>query len=126
MFARLAKILVIVLLVVSTGLHWAALQTVAWTTMLANNLRTQGVTEAVAQTFDGRHLCPLCRAIAAAKKSEQKSAAVAPVLKMEFPPAAKLAALIPPGRFEILPLHNAFAQALSFPPASPPPRPAAA
>ena len=38
MFARLAKILVVVMLVVSTGLHWAALQTVAWTTMLANNL----------------------------------------------------------------------------------------
>ena len=51
-------------LVLTTGAHWAALQTVAWTTMLANNLCTQSVSEAVSHTFDGEHLCPLCRAIA--------------------------------------------------------------
>ena len=50
---RFGKILVIAALVLMTGAHWAALQTVAWTTMLANNLRTQSLTQAVSDTFDG-------------------------------------------------------------------------
>ena len=49
------------------GPQWTALQTVAWTTMLANNLRTEFVTKAVSNTFDGEHPCPLCKALAAAK-----------------------------------------------------------
>ena len=122
MFARGGKFLVVAALVLTTGAHWAALQTVAWTTMLANNLRTQSVAEAVSKTFDGKHLCPLCRAIAAAKKSEKKSEAVSPVLKMEFPPAASAMNLFPPTRFELLPEQNRFADFLSSPPPLPPPR----
>jgi len=76
---------VVAALVLITGAHWAALQTVAWTTMLANNLRTQSVSEAVSHTFDGEHPCPLCRAIAAAKKSEKKSAAVSPLFENGIP-----------------------------------------
>jgi len=94
--ARWAKNFIIATLVVLTGAHWAALQSVAWTTMLANNLRTQSVAEAVAQIFDGEHPCPLCRAIAAAKKSEKKSEAVSPALKMEFLPAPERFAMIAP------------------------------
>ena len=57
--------------------------------MLAANLSSQqSLTEAVSQTFDGEHPCPLCKAIAAGKKSGKKSEAIAPVLKMEFPPVA--------------------------------------
>ena len=122
MFARCGKLLVDVALVLSTGAHWAALQTVAWTTMLANNLRTQSVSEAVSETLDGRHLCPLCRAIAAAKKSEKKSEAVSPTLKMEFPPAAKDFALISPEPISAFLLAE-FSAAASFPkPPVPPPR----
>lgn len=105
-----------------TGAHWAALQTVAWTTMLASNLRTHSVAEAVADTFDGDHPCPLCRAIAAAKKSEGKSAAVSPVLKQEFPPAANKITLHPPSRFEILTPANSFAGSVFLRPPVPPPR----
>jgi hypothetical protein len=121
-FAHCGKFLVVLALVFSTGAHWAALQTVAWTTMLANNLRTQSVSEAVSKTFDGEHPCCLCKAIAAAKKSEKKSEAVAPVLKMEFPPVAENMNLFPPARFEMLPLQNTFAAAFSSPPPLPPPR----
>jgi hypothetical protein len=35
--ARFSKFLVVVALVTTTGLHWAVLQSVAWTTMLASN-----------------------------------------------------------------------------------------
>jgi len=105
-----------------TGAHWAALQTVAWTTMLARNLRTHSVTEAVADTFDGEHPCPLCRAIAAAKKSERKSASVSPALKQEFPPAAQKIILHPPAQFEVLTPANSFAESAFPKPPVPPPR----
>jgi len=121
-FAHCGKFLVVAALVLSTGLHWAALQTVAWTTMLANNLCTQSVTEAVSHTFDGEHLCPLCKAIAAAKKSEKKSEAVAAALKMEFPPVAEKFALYAPKLFRVFSPAEFFADS-SFPkPPVPPPR----
>jgi hypothetical protein len=121
-FARLGKALVMAALVVTTGAHWAALQTVAWTTMLAGNLRTQSVSEAVSHTFDGRHLCPLCRAIAAAKKSEKKSEAVASTLKMEYPPAGEKPVLHPPSQFEVLTVPDFFAESVFQKPPVPPPR----
>jgi hypothetical protein len=121
-FARCGKFFVVAALVLSTGAHWAALQTAAWTTMLANNLRTQTVSEAMANTFDGRHLCPLCKAIAAAKKSEKKSEAVSPSLKMEFPPVAEKFVLISPKPFSAF-SRAAFFAAAAFPkPPLPPPR----
>lgn len=119
---RFGKILVIAALVLMTGAHWAALQTVAWTTMLANNLRTQSLTQAVSDTFDGEHPCPLCKAIAAAKKAKKQSEAAAPVLKMEFPPAANPVVLFAPASFQLLPLADDFARALSSKPPLPPPR----
>jgi len=121
--ARCGKFLVIAALVLTTGAHWAALQTIAWTTMLAANLsRQQSLTEAVSQTFDGEHPCPLCKAIAAGKKSEQKSEAVAPVLKMEFPLVADRFVLIAPKPFaDFLPV-NVFADSVSSKPPVPPPR----
>ena len=90
--------------------------------MLAKNLRTQSVTEAVSDTFDGRHLCPLCRAIAAAKKSEKKSEAVSPALKMEFPPIAEQFTLFSPEPIPAFSLTEFSADALSIKPPVPPPR----
>jgi hypothetical protein len=121
-FTRCGKLPVIVALVVMTGAHWAALQTVAWTTMLASNLCQQNFTVAVSQTFDGEHPCPLCKAIAAGKKSEKKSEAVSPALKMEFPPAAEQFVLIPPPPLPFFPFAACSADS-SFPePPVPPPR----
>ncbi len=110
-------------LVLTTGAHWAALQTVAWTTMFAANLSSQqSLTEAVTQTFDGKHLCPLCKAIAAAKNSEKKSETVAPNLKLEFPPIAGKIILFPPARFELQPQNNLFAKNFFPQPPLQPPR----
>ena len=69
------------------GAHWALLQTVAWTTMLADNLRTHSLSESVARTFDGKYPCPICKAIAAGKKSEKKNEFTLQTQKLEFPPA---------------------------------------
>jgi hypothetical protein len=119
---RLGKIFVVFALVLTTGAHWAALQTVAWTTMLADNLCNDSFSEAVSKTFDGEHPCCLCKAIAAAKKSEKKSAAIAPALKMEFPPLAEKIVLIAPPPLPVLPVQNFFARQLFQKPPTPPPR----
>ena len=121
---RCGKILVIAALVFSTGLHWATLQTVAWATMVAANLSSQqSFTEAVSQTFDGQHPCSLCKAIAAGKKSENKSEAPVLKLKLEFPPVAKKFVLISPAPVRIFCAPKISADSFSAKPPVPPPRP---
>jgi len=122
MFVRLGKLLVVLLLAGSVGLHWALLQTVAWTAMLAGNLQTHSLGTAVACTFDGKHPCCLCQAIAAAKKSEKKTELAFSSQKMEFPPTKEVFVLIAPSQFEWLPFANTFAPSVLFPPPTPPPR----
>jgi hypothetical protein len=119
---RLTKAFVIIALVVTTGLHWAALQTVAWATMLAENLQSSSVHDAMTKTFDGQHPCCLCKAIAAAKKSEQKTEFLLQSQKLEFPPAPESLILVAPARFHLLPQADTFAESLTHPPLTPPPR----
>jgi hypothetical protein len=121
-FVRLGKFLVILTLVATTGLHWAALQSVAWTTMLADNLCTHSVKEAVTETFDGKHPCCLCKAIAAGEKSEKKTEFSFQSQKLEFPPLAEKIILISPSQFQLLPLENSSAKSLAQKPLLQPPR----
>lgn len=120
--SRLSKCLVVLALAGSIGLPWMLLQTVAWTTMLANNLRTDSFSEAVTKTFDGQHPCPLCKAISAGKKSEKRSAALSTVLKMEFPPVSERFVFISPPPVSAFSPAGLFAAALSAKPPVPPPR----
>jgi len=121
-FVRFGKIFVILALVASTGAHWAALQSVAWTAMLADNLRAHSLSESVARTFDGKYPCPICKAIAAAKKSEKKNEFTLQTQKLEFPPANKNPLLFAPSNFRLLPMVNFFADPLAQKPLTPPPR----
>lgn len=68
-FARLTTVCVLVL---SLGLHWALLQTVAWTSMLVRYAQNASLMEAVEKTFDGKHPCPMCKAIQQGRAEEQK------------------------------------------------------
>jgi len=121
-FARFGKGCVIVALVLTTGAHWVALQTVAWTTMLADNLRTDSFAEAVTHTFDGKHPCCLCKAIAAGKKSEKKNEFTPQTQKLEFPPSPENFVFVAPGWLELLPQAITFADSLTQTPPTPPPR----
>lgn len=56
----LVRSTVFVALAASIGLHWAAMQGVAWMGMFAEFSRTHSMGEAVSMTFDGRHPCALC------------------------------------------------------------------
>ena len=66
------------------GAHWFVLQSVAWTAMLADNLRTSSLQEAVGRTFDGKHPCKLCKQIAKEKQSEKHSEFSVKLNKFEF------------------------------------------
>jgi hypothetical protein len=121
-FKRIGNIFLIVALLATTGAHWAVLQSVAWTTMLADNLRAASLTQAVERTFDGRHPCPLCNAIAAGKKSEKKTEFPLQTQKFEFPPMPEKLVFVAPSRFHLLPQTNTFAESLTQKPLTPPPR----
>lgn len=61
----------VLLLVLSLGLHWAVLQTVAWAGMLVAYSQASNVREAISRTFDGKHPCPLCKAIERGRQEEK-------------------------------------------------------
>ena len=110
----------IVALLAASGAHWAALQSVAWTTMLAENLQSTSLSQALVKTFDGKHPCPLCKSVAAGKAAEQKSDFTVELKKLEYPPAPDR--FVTPAQFQLLPQVNFSAEALTHEPTVPPPR----
>jgi hypothetical protein len=119
---RLSKFCLVLTLVTITGTNWALLQTVAWTSMLADNLCTRSLAESVTRTFDGDYPCPLCRAIAEAKKSEKKTAVLASSQKMEFPPLTEGLILVQPSHSFLSIQINSSAGLPRHKPPFPPPR----
>ncbi|MGH7938653.1 MAG: hypothetical protein ACRD5Z_14975 [Bryobacteraceae bacterium] len=63
MFRAAGRCLTVLALCLALGWHWAALQGVAWTTMLIRNATTCSFAEAMEKTFDGGHLCSLCHMV---------------------------------------------------------------
>ena len=122
MFARIGKMFLVFALAAMLGANWAFLQTVAWTGMLANNLRTQGLNEAISRTFDGEHPCPLCEAIAAGKKTESKDPVAGQTQKLEFPPLAGTIVFYAPPLPPCLPAADSFVKFFRPKPLLPPPR----
>jgi hypothetical protein len=120
--SRAGKFLVIVTLVLTTGLHWAALQTVAWTMMLADHMRTESVVAAMTHTFDGQHPCCLCKAIARAKKAEQEKQVAVQALRLEFVPFVENIFIPPTARHPFAHPINTYFPAANHPPLVPPPR----
>ena len=104
----------------ASGSHWILLQSVAWTTLFASNLRTNSLSAATHLTFDGKHPCSLCKTIASGKKSEHKKEFPLQFKKLEFPPAPGEALLLSPSLFQLLPQEKTFAQALPQEPPTPP------
>jgi len=107
---------VVVALVAMLGAHWSLLQTVAWTTMLADNLQSCSFRDAVVKTFDGQHPCCLCKAIAAGNEFALQTQ------RLEFPLMNEEFVFIPPSQFCLMPAANDFADSLPQKPPTPPPR----
>ncbi len=66
--------LVVAALCLSLGVHWALLQSLAWTGMLLSWSHEVSLVEAVKNTFDGEHPCPLCKAVESGQQQAPKSA----------------------------------------------------
>ena len=120
--ARLRSLMLLVALLAATGAHWAILQSFAWTTMLAQNLRADSFASAVAHTFDGHHPCGLCKAIDAGKNAAKRVEYTCPISRFEFPVIAGRIELAAPGHTTFVSVENQFAAARSLEPPTPPPR----
>jgi len=75
------------------GLHWAALQSVAWVGMLISYSHSASMSSAIEKTFDGRHPCPLCKAIGKGQQSGKKQEfQIGKKIDMDYQPATVLIA----------------------------------
>ena len=72
MWSALGRTTTILALCLAIGLHWAALQSVAWTAMLIEYSKHATLRQALTQTFDGDHPCAMCKGINAAQHSPKK------------------------------------------------------
>lgn len=122
MLIRIGHGLLIVALLAATGGHWALLQTVAWSNMLATNLRTESFSEAVTKTFDGQHPCKMCKAIETGKKSEKKTEFPAPGKKIEFISERGAFVFVAPSDYWLVPEVRPRQRELLHRPPVPPPR----
>ena len=72
-FVKTSKWLLVAMLSLTLGFHWALLQSVAWVGMIIEYSGQGSFQQAVANTFDGQHLCPICKLVRAGKNAEGKS-----------------------------------------------------
>jgi hypothetical protein len=121
-FRKVGHALVLFALLAAIGGHWFLLQSVAWTTMLADNLRTSSLPQAVERTFDGRHPCAICKEIAKGKKTEKKSDLSLERTKFEFSYSRAVFIFSPPTHFWQAAAFDAAAALLAHSPPVPPPR----
>ncbi|MFC5049831.1 hypothetical protein ACFPK9_04295 [Rubritalea spongiae] len=76
------RVLMIVLLILSLGVGSVVIQVLGWATMLPTQLaKTGSVSQAVENTFDGKHACSMCEIAAAKREAEQQPAPEAPAPK---------------------------------------------
>jgi hypothetical protein len=120
--ARLGKFLMTLALLGALGGHWAALQGFAWTTMMADQLRTRSFGEAFTKTLDGRHPCPLCKQIAAGKQAEKKAEFPAAAKKLDFIGSDAVVVLCAPRPCRFAPESQFRPRDLARTPPTPPPR----
>jgi hypothetical protein len=118
----MGKWVVVLALVVSTGGHWFALQSVAWVGMAFRFARNDPLVVALEKTFDGRHPCQLCKAVAAGQKSERKQASLKVETKLDFWLVRAALTLIAPAPFVVLPDESGPMPLRAESPPTPPPR----
>jgi len=80
----MARVVMTFALCCAIGLHWIALQSLAWTTMMIDYSKRAPLYQAIGQTFDGAHPCSLCHAVNKGKNSEKKSDLQSPAPKIDM------------------------------------------
>jgi len=119
---RFGHVLLIVALLAATGMHWAVLQSIAWTNMLAENLQKTSVSEAIERTFNGDHPCDLCIGISKGKQEEKKTEFRCELKKLEFILVRQPIIFSAPLDYRLLPTLIESAPEISHRPPVPPPR----
>lgn len=71
--SRFTKAIAVAVLIMTVGLHWAFLQSLAWATMFVRYSQQSTVKIALIQTFDGKHPCALCEFVAKGATENKKS-----------------------------------------------------
>src|SRR5438094_5338716 len=94
-FGCVGRIATIFALCCAIGLHWIALQSLAWTTMIIDYSKRAPLRQAVIQTFDGTHPCSLCHAVNTGKNSEKKSDLQSSTPKVDMICAPRAIRLVP-------------------------------
>jgi hypothetical protein len=121
MFRAAGRFATIIALCYAIGLHWIALQSVAWTTMVIDYSKHAPLRQAISQTFDGAHPCSLCHAVNTGKNSEKKSDLQPAASKIDMICAPRAISLPPPFvRFEYATNGFSLSERPSSPPVPPP------
>ncbi len=84
MLNRLGKWVVVAMLVLATGGHWAFLQSVAWVRMTMELSQTESLASALQKTFDGQHPCTLCKFVREGVTTEKRQQKQKFETKLEF------------------------------------------
>jgi hypothetical protein len=122
MLRRVGRIATISALCFSIGLHWIALQSFAWTTMVIDYSKHAPLCRAIAQTFNGAHPCSLCQVVSKGNNSEKKQdlQSSAPKIDMICAPLAnRIERTFVPFEYTI---RDCFSFELGHSPPVPPPR----
>ena len=121
-FLRLGRILLALAVCASLGLHWAALQTVAWTQMLVTYSQNAAFGEAVKKTFDGEHPCDLCLLVKQGRSEEKKQEALPLTKKLDAVLVREVTRTMQFTRTVSFPITAERAEGWSESPPVPPPR----
>ena len=121
MLARVGHLLLIIALLGAVDGHWAALQSVAWAKMFADNARVESFSQALEKTFDGKHPCKLCKSIAKGRQQERKSTLHLEIKKLEFLRETTAFVIVSPKQFHLVNEQpDAFTSLTQSPPVPPP------
>jgi hypothetical protein len=122
LFKRAAKLALILAVALSLGLHWALLQSVAWTGMFVSYAQHTTLREAITKTFDGKNPCRICKLVREGQQSEKAKESVLPLVKIESLPCAAGFILTPPAPLSVPIASDQAASLRAESPPIPPPR----
>ncbi len=121
---RVIHLTTVLALVLTIGLHWALLQSVAWVGMFVAYSQSNSFLTAATMTLDGKHPCPMCKAVKSGASEERKQSQKAPEssLKLELAlPGIPL--ILPKSTAYGLPHHEeSLPHSFLTEPSTPPPR----
>ena len=120
---RWTSSLSVVLLSLTLGWHWLALQSIAWASMLIERTQESSFNVAWTTTFDGQHPCRICKAVAEGQSDETRTTSTVSVHMLEASIPATHSPLILAPRVETASLRSqSMPKSRGDQPILPPPR----